>query len=158
MNAVRQEIESLNHKVNQLYHFIHKLSEYVGWQEKEKLAFSFGANRDSITEDNNTSDSRPSEWQEDINPNLVYLAQKEERDILTNTHKDILSDFDPENKYQNVSGYGYREDSNISCEDKVQRLTAQLTAAYHRIAALEDQLIAHRHHLETRQQGFHHHH
>jgi len=33
---------------------------------------------------------------------------------------------------------------NISTELQIQRLTAQLTAAYNRIAALEEQLLARR--------------
>ncbi|QQE63879.1 hypothetical protein GFS31_05500 [Leptolyngbya sp. BL0902] len=33
-------------------------------------------------------------------------------------------------------------DANLSQDIQIQRLTAQLTAAYHRIAALEEQLLA----------------
>ncbi|MEM8808509.1 MAG: hypothetical protein AAGF01_21030 [Cyanobacteria bacterium P01_G01_bin.38] len=51
-------------------------------------------------------------------------------------HKDILNDeprFDAEH-------LGY--DQALSPEIQIQRLTAQLTAAYNRIAALEEQLLA----------------
>ncbi|MEL6380887.1 MAG: hypothetical protein AAFQ89_00130, partial [Cyanobacteria bacterium J06626_18] len=53
-------------------------------------------------------------------------------------HKDILVDsayVDPER-----SG----EETSLSTEVQIQRLTAQLTAAYNRIAALEEQLLASR--------------
>lgn len=56
------------------------------------------------------------------------------------THKDILVDtayIDPER-----SG----EEMSLSPEVQIQRLTAQLTAAYNRIAALEEQLLASRVH------------
>ena len=55
-------------------------------------------------------------------------------------HKDILVDstyVDPER-----SG----EETSLSSEVQIQRLTAQLTAAYNRIAALEEQLLASRVH------------
>ena len=55
-------------------------------------------------------------------------------------HKDILMDsvyVDPE-----TSG----DDTVLSAEVQIQRLTAQLTAAYNRIAALEEQLLATRTH------------
>lgn len=55
-------------------------------------------------------------------------------------HKDVLSDFSyPESDSQ--SG-----DRSLSPEVQIQRLTAQLTAAYNRIAALEEQLLAKRIH------------
>lgn len=55
-------------------------------------------------------------------------------------HKDVLADndgFDP--SMQN-------NERQLSPEIQIQRLTAQLTAAYSRIAALEEQLIAKRIH------------
>jgi chaperonin cofactor prefoldin len=55
-------------------------------------------------------------------------------------HKDVLSDFSyPESDSQ--SG-----ERTLSPEVQIQRLTAQLTAAYNRIAALEEQLLAKRIH------------
>ena len=57
------------------------------------------------------------------------------------THKDILND---EDNYS-LETYDYSPiELGMSCELQVQRLTAQLTAAYHRIAALEEQLLAKR--------------
>ncbi len=53
-------------------------------------------------------------------------------------HKDILMD----SVYLEAETPG--EDSKLSPEIQIQRLTAQLTAAYHRIAALEEQLLASR--------------
>jgi hypothetical protein len=52
-------------------------------------------------------------------------------------HKDILLDGVAEISYQTI-------DRQITPEIQIQRLTAQLTAAYHRIAALEEQLLRQR--------------
>lgn len=53
-------------------------------------------------------------------------------------HKDVLSDL----IYADHEAHG--TDRNLTPEIQIQRLTAQLTAAYNRIAALEEQLIAKR--------------
>ena len=55
-------------------------------------------------------------------------------------HKDILID----NDYLDLEKQGAERD--LSPEIQIQRLTAQLTAAYNRIAALEEQLLAQRTH------------
>lgn len=55
-------------------------------------------------------------------------------------HKDVLIDGDT------VESGAPTNDRQLSPEIQIQRLTAQLTAAYGRIAALEEQLISHRIH------------
>lgn len=55
-------------------------------------------------------------------------------------HKDILND-EPHFGLDQLTG-----NQALSPEIQVQRLTAQLTAAYNRIAALEEQLLAFRGH------------
>ncbi|MGK7921916.1 MAG: hypothetical protein AB4080_18120 [Trichodesmium sp.] len=53
-------------------------------------------------------------------------------------HKDVLLDDNSFNKSnQNIDG-------ELTSEIQIQRLTAQLTAAYNRIAALEEQLLSKR--------------
>jgi hypothetical protein len=56
-------------------------------------------------------------------------------------HKDVLVDSNSEltNSHQN-------SEKALSADIQVQRLTAQLTAAYNRIAALEEQLLSRRIH------------
>ncbi|MEM9216187.1 MAG: hypothetical protein AAGD25_17805 [Cyanobacteria bacterium P01_F01_bin.150] len=54
-------------------------------------------------------------------------------------HKDVLS----ESPYPDLDS---RRTDHISPEVQTQRLTAQLTAAYNRIAALEEQLLSQRIH------------
>ncbi|MDB9311893.1 hypothetical protein PN462_02175 [Spirulina sp. CS-785/01] len=58
------------------------------------------------------------------------------------THKDILND---EENWKKLSDYHYQPDEQEFAPDlQVRRLTAQVTAAYNRIAALEEQLLARR--------------
>ncbi|MEO0455135.1 MAG: hypothetical protein AAF152_00945 [Cyanobacteria bacterium P01_A01_bin.114] len=71
-----------------------------------------------------------------ISPLAVNRAHLVSNEALE--HKDILNDeprFDSDH-------LGY--DQALSPEIQIQRLTAQLTAAYNRIAALEEQLLASR--------------
>lgn len=56
------------------------------------------------------------------------------------SHKDVLAE---DNSFDSREQHGERP---ITPEIQIQRLTAQLTAAYNRIAALEEQLIAQRVH------------
>jgi hypothetical protein len=56
-------------------------------------------------------------------------------------HKDVLKDHRAGESSSQASGQ-----QAMSTELQIQRLTAQLTAAYNRIAALEEQLVARRVH------------
>lgn len=55
-------------------------------------------------------------------------------------HKDILVDDNSSSSSANSSN------ENLSPDTQIRRLTAQLTAAYNRIAALEEQLLTYRIH------------
>lgn len=56
------------------------------------------------------------------------------------THKDVIEDDDTLLPF-----WPHSERSRLTPDLQIRRLTAQLTAAYHRIAALEEQVIAQRH-------------
>ena len=69
----------------------------------------------------------------------------------TNEHKEKYNFFDPELEHKDVlvdDNYLNKSSQNIdgelTSEIQIQRLTAQLTAAYNRIAALEEQLLSKR--------------
>ena len=67
-----------------------------------------------------------------------YLEKKQPlHELKELKHKDILLDGIAEMSYQTT-------DRQITPEIQIQRLTTQLTAAYHRIAALEEQLVKQR--------------
>ncbi|AFY71371.1 hypothetical protein Pse7367_3123 [Thalassoporum mexicanum PCC 7367] len=60
-------------------------------------------------------------------------------------HKDILVDREHETWSSHLNA-----ESGLSCEWQIRRLTAQLTTAYNRIAALEEELLSRR--ISPRQQ------
>jgi hypothetical protein len=70
-----------------------------------------------------------------------YLEKKQPQGYKSKDleHKDVLTDsmIYPDINYQ-------ARDRQITPEIQIQRLTTQLTAAYHRIAALEEQLLRQR--------------
>lgn len=128
----KQELLHLQSKVNHLYQMVKQLGEYVNWEGLTNISLS----------------------DLDVKTFSEYdLIQDEKQNNNVNIHKDIL--MDDETIYSELSDYNHMENS-ISCEEQVYRLTAQLTAAYHRIASLEDQLLALRSQVETRHNGFYH--
>jgi ssDNA-binding replication factor A large subunit len=73
-----------------------------------------------------------------VSANVGWYSQQRSKLDEQTAHKDVLVDVRfPETEQQ--SG-----DRFLSPEVQVQRLTAQLTAAYNRIAALEEQLLSKR--------------
>ncbi|MDJ0701746.1 MAG: hypothetical protein QNJ46_00560 [Leptolyngbyaceae cyanobacterium MO_188.B28] len=78
-----------------------------------------------------------------VSPPRQFAYSSRESDRSLNgalEHKDVLID----NDYLDLEKQGAERD--LSPEIQIQRLTAQLTAAYNRIAALEEQLLAQRVH------------
>lgn len=70
----------------------------------------------------------------------IVSCEVENLDISLLSHKDVLPDTQG---WDHVPGYNTTEQT-LSPELQVRRLTAQVTAAYNRIAALEEQLLAQR--------------
>ena len=67
-----------------------------------------------------------------------YNTAKIQKPTKTTVHKDILDDSaSSRENYQKSELEGL-----LSPDVQIQRLTAQLTASYHRIAALEEQLLS----------------
>jgi len=80
-----------------------------------------------------------SEWEKELSLTSDYRGGQRSRtsEFLDNgqLHKDILSD-------HSFSEFDHRKrEKELTPEIQIQRLTAQLTAAYNRIAALEEQLL-----------------
>jgi hypothetical protein len=146
MNDTYKEITKLHEQVSQLYILLKELSEYVGWQDISNLNLPVDLPSNvkvSKFSSNNVNHSHSNGLKQNRNSgdNLYLLNQ----------HKDILMDDEP-------SPSSVSDSSNhsevISCEEQVHRLTAQLTAAYYRIASLEEQLLALRNNMETGENGF----
>jgi hypothetical protein len=122
MNRLEQNIHDLDRKVDGLYQIIEHLSFQVA-QCKSPESY-----RTPETPDSMNSVSRYKQY-----------AQSSRISQLEMSHKDIL--VDEEEGFKDMS-----YDQALSPETQVRRLTVQLMAAYNRIAALEEQVLAQRMH------------
>ena len=125
MDTVQKQIIILSHKVDALYQVIEQLSSKVSDSLSEIRQMSHPETEASWS----AANGRPQGYQ---SKSLLGSVME---------HKDVLSDGSNEmsNSHQN-------SEKTLSADIQVQRLTAQLTAAYNRIAALEEQLLARRIH------------
>jgi hypothetical protein len=121
MDTLQQQIIDLDCKVERLHELVERISDRISTLilERQQLPESEIANfpvkssiRSSFSQNND---------------HFQLLAE----------HKDILID-DGEDRLRLNSDSG----QTLSSDIQIRRLTAQLTAAYNRIAALEEQLLA----------------
>ncbi|NET01305.1 MAG: hypothetical protein F6K62_20210 [Sphaerospermopsis sp. SIO1G2] len=124
MDSLQDQILTLSHKLDALYDVITNLDRNIS-QRLSDCFLETTKTEDNCLE-NRTVESFPLEHQ------VSFPADLE--------HKDVLIDgFYP--KIEQQTG-----EKQITAEIQVKRLTAQLTAAYNRIAALEEQLMRQRIH------------
>ena len=122
MEALRQQVSLLTQQVDALYKLIENLNETL----------LQSANETKLAQQQNNERSRI----EETDTIRSYQNYSSFDGMLD--HKDILLDdsyFDKNS--QNL-------EKELTSEIQIQRLTAQLTAAYNRIAALEEQLLSRR--------------
>ena len=123
MEPLQKQVLILSNKVDTLYQVVDRLNSQVS---------------SALTECRLTPASAPTDVMGEANGrygNNSYSASK-----LAMEHKDVLLD---SNELDTHLHSGEKE---LAHEIQIQRLTAQLTAAYNRIAALEEQLLARRIH------------
>lgn len=124
MDTLQIQISEMREKIDKL----HQLIEQLAFQVKE------------------LSSQQPKRLEHDSYslPNFAsgaasFIGQDKEPDYQL-THKDILVDDNSSSSSANSNN------ENLSPDTQIRRLTAQLTAAYNRIAALEEQLLTYRIH------------
>jgi TolA-binding protein len=125
-NSLQEQIQGLNSKVEQLQQLVIQLSQQITVLTDQSFAFqnNDSKNNHSVSRHRISLDYRPTE------------AHKIDSLML---HKDVLVDED------DTLPFGILPDEQpLTADIQVNRLTAQVTAAYHRIAALEEQLMAQR--------------
>ncbi|MFB2839596.1 hypothetical protein [Floridanema evergladense] len=121
MDSVRNQVNSLNDKIDTLCQLVEHLNEKMG---------------EMLSEIKRSSPKDTDQFIGRVGERPSYSSFTRVDAALT--HKDILID----NSYSD-SNSANRE-KELGPEIQIQRLTAQLTAAYNRIAALEEQLLAKR--------------
>lgn len=122
MDTLQKQIIDLTHKVEALYQMVENLSS--------QLQNFLVENQQQKSAEELTGMSA-----------TTYSDYQRGNAQSSMEHKDILTD----SGVWNSSGE-QSYDHNMSPETQIRRLTAQLTAAYNRIAALEEQLLAKRIH------------
>ncbi|HBW56919.1 MAG TPA: hypothetical protein DEF27_03615 [Oscillatoriales bacterium UBA8482] len=122
MDGLTQKVVTLTHKVDALSEMITQLTNQV-------------CDHLSSKETSKSSDQKIG-----FPPSLADVRQTR-KGLSQQEHKDILID----DEYIETSYYS--QESCLTADIQIQRLTAQLTAAYNRIAALEEQLLSQRVHF-----------
>lgn len=121
MDVVQKQIVALSHKMDGLYQIVEQLNGKIS-------AYQADAAQGNAAASSSLSDKPRG-----------YKSQSLLNSVME--HKDVLIDGDSD-----IADTQQCQGKAISAELQVQRLTAQLTAAYNRIAALEEQLLARRIH------------
>ncbi|NEP50368.1 MAG: hypothetical protein F6K65_16755 [Moorea sp. SIO3C2] len=125
MDEYQNQIMALSHRVDTLCEAIEKLS----------LKLSEGLSELKNSSRQETQQPEPTEQ------TIPQVNESQSSINLLTQHKDVLIDSNSV-----LGSFSSNSNNNISADIQVQRLTAQLTAAYNRIAALEEQLLAQRIH------------
>ncbi|MEA5532908.1 hypothetical protein [Crocosphaera sp. XPORK-15E] len=123
MDGLQQQINELNQKVTQLHHIVEQLGQKMGASRLPREVMV-----------NNPQPSLPTL----SGPNPMALPRHGYYQSVME-HKDILPD-----ESENSTLIAPEVEPLLTTDLQVRRLTAQLTAAYNRIAALEEQLLASR--------------
>lgn len=124
MDSIQTQVTLLTHKIDALHQTIDQVNSQVSALVETQACIT-------------TSSAQPEAGR------MVYsgsMRQKPGRLDTVCEHKDILLD----SSYLDLDRQN--TETTFSKDVQIQRLTAQLTAAYNRIAALEEQLLASRVH------------
>ncbi len=124
MDTIQTQINALNSKVDSL----HQIIEHLGANLAQALT--------EMQSDSHSGISRSTFGT--TNGRFGYSYSRSGDSSLE--HKDVLADS------HSIESSSHSGEKSLSPEIQIQRLTAQLTAAYNRIAALEEQLLAQRVH------------
>ncbi|MEA5468891.1 hypothetical protein [Spirulina sp. 06S082] len=141
MEKLQNQLDTLNGKVDLLYQLVEKMSSQLAGllagqnadvveALQDDRAFATSSSSQNITKlSKNQRVSTPIGF-----PSSPAIAPQQDSIF----HKDVLAD---EQNLDRLLDYNTDERS-LSPDLQIRRLTAQVTAAYNRIAALEEQLLA----------------
>lgn len=132
MDTVQQQINVLSHKVDAIYESIEQLNNKVSQcleDVKPMSTVEYGRQPSTTT----------------VHDIPIY-ANSQRFDSVTEYQDILIEDTGEVAQFHTNYNRNPHPENPLSADLQVQRLTAQLTAAYNRIAALEEQLLAHRVH------------
>ena len=134
MEILKMQVDSLTRKVDMIYAMIEEINAKLSLELNTRSMQNYQAR---------ISDNFMTEY---------LMVEDELEDDLSNNYPNNYSNNYPSN-YQRDNrvrgmertvGNGLDTDQELAGDLQLQRLTAQLTAAYNRIAALEEQLLSNR--------------
>lgn len=125
MEPLQKQILTLSQKLDALYQMIEQLDSKVSRALSEGCLVKTQEANDNLLESNDTRRYQ-------LKGHISFNSELE--------HKDVIAD----GMYLDTNLQS--GDRHLTPEIQIQRLTAQLTAAYNRIAALEEQLLLKRIH------------
>jgi hypothetical protein len=123
MDTLQIQISQLQDKTNRLYELVEQMNNRLDGLDNRQPEHM---ERESYSLPNFASG--------------MSSAAKNRKPDYQLTHKDVLVDDNSSTSSTNSSS------DNLAPDTQIRRLTAQLTAAYNRIAALEEQLLTYRIH------------
>jgi prophage DNA circulation protein len=123
MEPLQQQVTILSNKLDALYQIVDGLSGKVSDALSECRLTPIQANKETLGID---STGRY------LNRSSIARPMMEHKDVLVDSNE--------------LDSHIQTGEKQLAPEIQIQRLTAQLTAAYNRIAALEEQLLARRIH------------
>jgi hypothetical protein len=142
IETLQKEMNKLNYKVDLLYQMVESMSKQINSVNPENSQELKKPSNVNVVSQKNPIISPLSNSLRKLSQDLSDNYENSDFHLI-NGHKDIIDDND--NNYSENYDYSSSQgEYEMSSELQVQRLTAQLTAAYHRIAALEEQLLAQR--------------
>ncbi|MBW4633741.1 MAG: hypothetical protein KME30_18135 [Iphinoe sp. HA4291-MV1] len=125
MEPLQKQILTLGHKLDALNQMVEQLDSKVSQALSEGCFIKAQEANDNLLENRDTRRYQ-------LKGQISFNSELE--------HKDVIADgIYPDTNLQDP-------EKNLTPEIQIQRLTAQLTAAYNRIAALEEQLLLKRIH------------
>ncbi|MGL5806654.1 MAG: hypothetical protein ACRC11_14665, partial [Xenococcaceae cyanobacterium] len=124
MDVLQTQMVELDRKVDRLNNIVERLSQQIT---------VLATDRPQLKEETDSTTQ--------VAQNMSYSSTKIKQSYFgaAMEHKDIL--LDDSNGKNNINS---TNEQSLSPDIQIRRLTAQLTAAYNRIAALEEQLLANR--------------
>jgi hypothetical protein len=149
MESIQQQISTLTRKVERMYQILDRLNQHV-FQTDDR---SIGGQDSSLEYPLNNEDRQRLSGSESrrVSPDVSNYRNNGYADLPSGANyrhdtaewviaqQDVLID----SSGVEISHHQIKE-QDLSPQIQIQRLTAQLTAAYNRIAALEEQLLAKR--------------
>ncbi|WP_309742737.1 hypothetical protein [Chamaesiphon sp. OTE_20_metabat_361] len=145
MESIQQQISTLTRKVDRVYQIIDRLNQQFELIEphviSEKTSIERSLNREELQPaSGEIRRSQPANYRRNGYADLPTGANyRHDTSEWVIAQQDVLID----SGGVEISQHQIKE-QDLAPQIQIQRLTAQLTAAYNRIAALEEQLLAKR--------------